>query len=83
MDIDQVERVASWIASLDRNIPFHIMGYIPVPGQPYAQPTADQIIAAELAAGLYLRHVASSRLEPGHALDLSNRDDRFAVRRIL
>ncbi len=83
VDIEEIEGVASWIASLDRDIPFHIMGYIPVPGQPYEQPTAEQMAKAELRSGLYLRDVGSSRLSPGQALDLPDRDSRFAVTRVL
>ena len=83
VDLDQVEGVAAWLASVDKDIPFHIMGYIPVPGQPYPQPTAEQMMAAETLSRRHLRHVASSRLEPDHALRLADRDDRFAVTRVL
>jgi pyruvate formate lyase activating enzyme len=83
VDIDQVERVAFWVASVDANIPFHIMGYIPVPGQPYRQPTMEQMTEAEHVSRRHLSHVESSRLEPNHALNLSDRDSRFAVTRIL
>jgi pyruvate formate lyase activating enzyme len=83
VDLDQVEGVAAWLASVDKDIPFHIMGYIPVPGQPYPQPTAEQMMAAEILSRRHLRHVASSRLEPDHALRLADRDDRFAVTRVL
>jgi pyruvate formate lyase activating enzyme len=83
VEIDQVEGVASWVASVDRNIPFHIMGYIPVPGQPYPQPTPEQMEAAERVGKLHLRYVNSSRIEPDHALNLQERDDRFNVTRII
>jgi pyruvate formate lyase activating enzyme len=83
VDLDQVEDVAAWLASVDKDIPFHIMGYIPVPGQPYPQPTVEQMMMAENLSRRHLQNVASSRLEPDHALSLSERDDRFAVTRIL
>jgi len=83
VDLDQVEGVAAWVASVDRDIPFHIMGYIPVPGQPYPRPTSAQMEVAEAAARQHLRDVASSRLTPDHALNLADRDDRFAVTRLL
>ncbi len=38
VDLDQVEAIAEWLASLNPEIPFHVMGYIPVPGQPYERP---------------------------------------------
>lgn len=83
VDIDQVENISAWLGSIDRKIPFHIMGYIPVPGQPYPQPTVEQMNGAEFASKKHLRSVASSRLNPDHALNLSDRDDRFTVTRIL
>lgn len=55
------------------------MGYIPVPGQPYARPTADQMAAAVAACRKHLRAVGSSHLTGEEALDLAARDDRFAV----
>jgi pyruvate formate lyase activating enzyme len=81
--LDQVEAVAVWLAMLDRDIPFHIMGYIPVPGQPYPPPTEEQMADAERVSGRHLRHVAHSRLTPDSVLHLADRDDRFAVTRLL
>lgn len=83
VDLDQVEAIAAWLAAIDRNIPFHIMGYIPVPGQPYPQPTKSQMALSEEVSGRHLHRVASSRLDSAQALHLSDRDDRFAVRRVL
>lgn len=83
VDIDQIDEITAWLGAIDRNIPFHIMGYIPVPGQSYPKPTVEQMVAAEQVSKRHLRHVAGSRLEPNHALHLSERDDRFAVTRIL
>ena len=77
VDLDQVEDVAAWLASVDKDIPFHIMGYIPVPGQPYPQPTVEQMMMAETLSRRHLRNVASSRLEPDHALHLADRDESF------
>jgi len=82
VDIDQVEAIAQWLSTLSADIPFHIMGYIPVPGQPYSRPTDDQMSEAVGACRKHLTNVASSRLSSEQALDLSSRDDRFAVRQI-
>jgi pyruvate formate lyase activating enzyme len=82
VDLDQVEAIAAWLASLNPGIPFHIMGYIPVPGQPFPRPTEEQMVAARLAARRYLQTVACSHLSSEQALDLTSRDDRFAVRQI-
>lgn len=82
VDLDQVEAIAAWVATLGRDIPFHIMGYIPVPGQPYVRPTAEQMETAVGCCRTHLNQVASSHLTSGEALDLCARDDRFVVRQI-
>jgi pyruvate formate lyase activating enzyme len=82
VDLDQVEAIAAWLAGLSREIPFHIMGYIPVPGQAYPQPTAEQMDNAVSACQKHLTKVACSHLSSQQAMDLSARDDRFVVRQI-
>jgi len=58
------------------------MGYIPVPGQPYQRPTDEQMATVMAACRKYLGNVASSHLTSQQAMDLSARDDRFAVKQI-
>ena len=82
VDVDQVEAVAAWLATLGREVPFHIMGYIPVPGQTYRRPTEEEMAAAVAACRRHLKEVGASHLTSNQALDLSGRDDRFAVRQI-
>ena len=82
VDLDQVEAIAAWVATLRRDIPFHVMGYIPVPGQPYVRPTGEQMATAVEACRKHLDQVASSHLSSLEALDLSARDDRFVVRQL-
>ncbi len=82
VDADQIEAVAAWLAALSPNIPFHIMGYIPVPGQQYIPPTDEQIRVVKEACLKHLRNVGTSHLTIKEALDLTSRDDRFAVRKI-
>ncbi|MGA2702329.1 MAG: radical SAM protein [Isosphaeraceae bacterium] len=82
VDTDQVEAIAAWLASVDPEIPFHIMGYIPVPGQPYARPTDEQMATAVAACRKHLHTVGSSHITSEQALDLTARDDRFAVKKI-
>ncbi len=80
MDLDQLQATASWLADIDPRIPFHIMGYIPVPGQTYDRPTNEQMMEAVEACRVHLRKVEMSHLSSEEALDLTSRDDRFAVR---
>jgi pyruvate formate lyase activating enzyme len=79
VDIDQVEAVAKYLSDLG-NIPFHIMGYIPVPGQPYRRPTADEMENAQRIARRHLTDVKYSHLSPEQVLALERNDDRFDVR---
>ncbi|MCL1984563.1 MAG: radical SAM protein [Methanomassiliicoccaceae archaeon] len=79
VDIDQVEAVAEYISRFD-DVPFHIMGYIPVPGQPYRRPTADEMRDAQKAAQRYIENVRYSHLTPEQVLSLERNDDRFDVR---
>ena len=78
--LDEMEGLVRFLAALDPEIPFHIMGYIPVPGQPWQRPTDDEMRAAVALASSYLQHVGSSHLTSAEALDLSSRDDRFRVK---
>ena len=80
VDLEELLGLAGFLAKLDRNIPFHIMGCIPVPGQPFRRPTEAEMTAAENAVRTLLPQVRSSRLSPEDALTLSGRDDRFQVR---
>ena len=82
VDVDQVEVIAAWLASLSPQMPFHVTGYIPVPGQPYERPTAEQIARAVEVCRRHLTNVDSSHLDREQTLSLSARDDRFAVKRI-
>jgi pyruvate formate lyase activating enzyme len=82
VDLDQVEAVAAWVASIDRTIPFHIMGYIPVPGQPFPRPTVAEMDHALAACRRHLDKVDASHLTVEEALNLAPRDDRFTVRQI-
>jgi pyruvate formate lyase activating enzyme len=82
IDLDQVEAVAAWLAGVDPELPFHIMGYIPVPGQPYSRPTAAQMAAAVACSQKHLRKVKCSHLDSEQALGLAKTDDRFQVEQI-
>lgn len=80
--LDEMEGVVSFLAGLDRNIPFHIDGYIPIPGLPWKRPTDEEMEEARKLAESYLFHVKSSHLTSEEALNLSARDNRFKVKTI-
>jgi pyruvate formate lyase activating enzyme len=78
--LDEMEGLVRFLAALDPEIPFHIMGYIPVPGRPWRRPTDDEMRDAVALASSHLRQVGCSHLTSAEALDLTSRDDRFRVR---
>ena len=80
VDLDQVEAIAEWISKLSKEIPFHIMGYIPVPGQPYCRPSQEQMDKAVQICTRHLGSVKSSRLSAEDAKNIYSKDDRFNVR---
>jgi pyruvate formate lyase activating enzyme len=82
VDIDQIEQIAIWLSSLSSDIPFHIMSYIPVPGQNFPAPRLEQVEDIVDVCGRYLKSVKRSFLSPEQALSLSSRDDRFDVKEV-
>lgn len=83
IDLDQLEPIVAFIAGLSPAIPFHLMGFIPVPGAPWRRPTDDEMAAAVALCERYLTTVGSSHLTPAQLLDHEARDDRFIVRQVL
>ena len=80
VDLVEIENLARHLAAMSADIPLHINGYIPVPGQPWQRPTAEEMREATLIAESHLSHVSFSHLTSEEALDLSARDDRFNVK---
>jgi pyruvate formate lyase activating enzyme len=60
--LDEIERISEYVASIDENIPFHITGYIPVPGIPWMSPSIEEMKAAVAVACTHLKNVSSSSL---------------------
>ena len=81
--LGEVERIAEFVASVSPEIPFHIMGYVPVPGAPWRRPTAEEMAEALAVAQRFLPQVGCSHLTPEQRADRSARDDRFSVVRVV
>ncbi len=75
----ELEGLVRFLAELNPEIPFHIMGYIPVPGQTWRRPDAQEMEEAMQRCKQYLPHVNCSHLSSEEALNLEARDDRFKV----
>ena len=80
---DEIQGMTGFLASLDPAIPFHIMGYIPVPGAPWRRPTSEEMASVVALARDRLHNVSFSHLTPEQALDLTARDARFKVVQVL
>jgi len=78
VDIDQIELTAEFLNSIGVD-KFHIMGYIPVPGQNYRRPTVEEMEEARAVAEKHIPGTLYSRLSPEKVLSLDRDDDRFDV----
>ena len=81
--LEQVEKVAAFVGEVDRSIPFHVLGYIPVPDAPWRRPTEEEMEQAVGLAQWHLDTVTFSHFTSEQAQDLRQRDDRFAVQQVL
>lgn len=78
----EFEGLMKFLSRIGCDIPFHIMGYIPVPGQPYRRPGDAEMDEVLALCRSYLKRVDSSHLTSEEALDLKRRDHRFQVETI-
>ncbi|HEX77821.1 MAG TPA: radical SAM protein [Dehalococcoidia bacterium] len=74
IDVEEIEAVARFIASVDKNIPYRIDAYIPVAGGPWRKPLPQEMDLAQRVARKHLTQV--SVLKGGERL-------RFRVVRII
>ena len=60
IDADEVENIARFIAEVDPQIPFHIIGYMPVQGMPWRSPDQREMKDVKQTAEKYLEKVTTS-----------------------
>ena len=58
---DEIERIAKFISTVDKNIPFRIIGYMKVNGLPYRMPDCGELNDTADIARKYLKNVIFSR----------------------
>jgi pyruvate formate lyase activating enzyme len=80
--VEEVERVAEFVARIDRGIKFHITGYIPVPGVPWRSPTPEEMEEAARAARGHLTEVRARRLSVQELAGLRITDPSFRSTRV-
>jgi len=59
---DDVLKICGFVAGLDSNIPFHVMGFIPVPGTEWRRPTDEEMAELVAAVKRIFRNVTFSHL---------------------
>jgi pyruvate formate lyase activating enzyme len=72
--LDEVEKIAEFVASVDECIPFHVTSYIPVPGIPWRSPSLEDMKAAVRVVCKHLKNVTSSSLTVQDYLSLTEQD---------
>lgn len=82
-ELDEVLRIADFVAGVSSDIPFHIMGYMPVPGAPWRRPTDEEMAEAVEALRQVLPQVTFSHLTSEQGSDIKARDERFRVVQVL
>ncbi len=78
IDLDEIEAMVRFVAGLDPAIPFHVMGYVPVPGTPWPRPTDEQMREAVELARSFLRNVTYSHLTAEQMRNWQKRSKRWA-----
>ncbi|MFH2068341.1 MAG: radical SAM protein [Candidatus Omnitrophota bacterium] len=77
VDLDEIESAAKFLAGLDRNIPFHVQGYFPVPGRPWRAPAREELEEAVAAARNHLNRVTCSFIDKERLFSPAKSDNRF------
>ena len=72
--LDEIEKIVEYVASVDESIPFHITGYIPVPGIPWKSPSLEDTKAAVRVAFKHLKNVTCSSLTVKDYMALTEQD---------
>lgn len=60
VDSGEIEKIARFLSSISESIPFHIIGYLPVPGLPYRRPEREEILKLSEKVGRFLSCVSWS-----------------------
>ncbi|MEM0448537.1 MAG: radical SAM protein [Methanomassiliicoccales archaeon] len=79
IDVEEVEKIAEFIASVGSDVPLHITGYIPVPGLPWRRPTRDEMADAVIVAKRHIPRVTCSILTVREYLEASARNSLHSV----
>ncbi len=81
VDNDEIEKIAKFVADIDENIPYHLVGYLPVPETPWRSPGYEEMKKAFRIAKQYLKNVTFSSLSKEEFFNLSS-DPRYKSVRV-
>lgn len=62
IDAPEIGRIAKFVADVDPDIPFHIVGYMEIAGQPWREPTEEEMQEVASVAGEHLHEVSFSHM---------------------
>lgn len=79
---EEIKKIVEFVANVDSRIPYHIIGYVPVPGAPWRKPTNEEIMEAVDVAKEYLSKVTWSNLTAAQFLSLESNDVRYESVRV-
>ena len=82
IECGEIEKVAKFVAEIDPNIPYHIVGYVPVPNSPWRKAMPQEVKEAEKVAQKYLTNVSSSCLSVDDFFNLYTKDVRYKSVRV-
>jgi pyruvate-formate lyase-activating enzyme len=61
IEADEIERIALFVASVDRSIPYRVIGYMKVDGMDIRQPSHEEVEKVASRAAQHLKNVVFSR----------------------
>lgn len=64
VDAEDIEKIADMVAGMDPETPYHIIGYMPVPGASWKKATPQEVAEASALAKKHLKKVTSSCPSP-------------------
>jgi len=83
IEVEEMLRIAEFVSSIDDTIPYHIIGYIPVPSAPWRRPTVEEVGMAKTGAEEFLKTVTlSCWSERDWKRDPAERDQRYRKIRV-
>lgn len=83
VEIDEIAGITGFLASLSRDIPFHLAAYVPVPGGEWRAPTEEEMAAALARARQDLNNVTCSHMTPEEMANWQQRSTRWASVQVL